>query len=330
MDPLEIAAQAASEPTEQEASLERGESAPPPDVAARWDATLTSLWDTSLTAALAAAEALYAPDDAHEEDLPLVQEEVAANFWRLLMSRYKARPETASLRYGQVLSAVWRMLRAIRTSSTIPFMEDYLAVGLRPIRQLQAGLLTSEVCAILYAYHRGVWTPHLTKPQLFQIQEALAKTLNALPPDAMGAFWANLLSDEPLRRGAMLLGVEWLRNAHAVPHLLRGLEQCPHHDTRTVIVNALEQIADPRALQTLMRVRREMASTDWPLSRQISRAIRVIEQQNRNQHHRTLLRPSLTTSEEPASLLRPASDAARLHAEEEKLLRPTEPPDEQP
>ncbi len=300
----------------------------PAEILTEWDATFTALWDESLKTALEAASALYDPDDTHEEDLPNAQEEVSVNFRRLLMDRNKTRPGTPLLRYAAVLVAAQRMVRVVCSTPTTPFTEDLLAVAFRPIRRLKAGALTAEVCDALFDYHRGVWTPHLTKPQLLRIQNALAKTLNSLPPDEMGAFWDALHSNEPMRRHAMLLGVELLRNAHAVPHLLRGLEQCPHHDSRCVLVNALEQISDPHALETMIRLRRETAHTDWPLSRQLARAIQVIEQQNRNQHHRTLLRPSLAASDEPEALLRPAADTKRLRAEEEKLLRPIKPEDE--
>jgi hypothetical protein len=198
------------------------------------------------------------------------------------------------------------------------------------VRRLQVGLLTAEVCAALYDFDRGVWTPHLTKPQLWTIRCALAETIAALPPEEMGPFWEHLQSPDPRIRQAMRLGLTFLRSAHAVPHLIRGLESVPDHDTRAAIVDCLEEIGDPRALGALHRLRRETARTDWTLSRHIARAISVIERQNRGNQHRTLLRPTEPPDAPEAVLLRPAADAPdtvarRAEAEGTTLLRSVRP-----
>jgi hypothetical protein len=302
---------------------------PPADVLAAWDARLQDLWNPSLGVALQAAEALYAPEEEiaegePEPTLPEVEERLSAEFWRILTSRKQPMPASAAARYYAVAAVVWLILQRIRQQPDGPFVEEYLAVALRPVRRLRAGDLTEEVCAALYDYQRGLWTPHLTKPQLYTIRVALAKTIAALPPDHMGAFWDRLSSSDPTLRKAMLLGLEFLRSAHAIPHLLRGLETSRDHAVRAAIVDCLEAIADPRALSTLTRLRRETAQDDWTLSRHIARVIRVIEQQNRGQNHRTLLRPTETPPDEEQSLLRPASDQNHLESENTTLLRPSE------
>jgi hypothetical protein len=288
---------------------------------------LQDLWGQSLSAALEAAHIFYAPETG-EIRLPQVEEELTATFWRLLTSHCPQRPTSDAETYQAILRVVWKVLRSIRETPTAPFVEDMLSVALRPVRKLQAGVLTPEVCAALYDFDRGVWTPHLTKPQMWTIQLALAETIAALPPDEMEAFWENLQSPNPGMRQAMQLGLTFLRSAHAVPHLLRGLEAITDHDTRAAIVDCLEEIADPRALEVLHRLRRETAQSDWTLSRHLARAIRVIERQNRGNQHRTLLRPTEPPANPEETLLRPAADpldAVQRRTEEDRatLLRTT-------
>jgi hypothetical protein len=299
-----------------------------PEVWAEWDADLKALWHPSLEVALRAAASLYAPADTSEEALPEEQDWLSSHFWRLLIEAYKRPPESAVERYQAIVAAIRRIVRVARETPTEPFVEDVMEVALRPIRRLQIGALTLEVCAALWDYHRGIWTVHLTKPQMWKLRNSLARTIAALPPDRMGAFWTNLQSDNPMVRDAMRLGLEFLRSAHAVPHLLQGLEQIQDHATRAAIVDRLEQIADPRAIAALTRLRRETAQTDWTLSRQIARALRVIEQQNRGQSHRLLLRPSTTPPEGDRTLMRPAVDTPAMQdrhaAESADLLRSAE------
>jgi hypothetical protein len=303
--------------------------APPADVLAEWDARLQALWNPGLSVALQAAGELFAPDGDSvegepEPTLPEVEERLSAEFWRILTSQQQKMPSSAADRYFTVVAALWILLRTVRQAPAAPFVEEYLAVALRPVRRLRAGGMTPALCATLYDYQRGIWTPHLTKPQLYTIRVALAKTVAALPPDSMSAFWNGLQSSDPMLRQAMLLGLEFLRSAHAVPHLLRGLETSKDHAVRAAIVDCLEATADPRALSTLTRLRRETAQDDWTLSRHIARVIRVIEQQNRGQNHRTLLRPTETPPDEEKSLLRPASDLNPPDSESATLLRPSE------
>jgi hypothetical protein len=288
---------------------------------------LQDLWGSSLSVGLQAARLFYAPD-AGELPLPDVEEELTTTFWRLLTSHCPQRPESDAEAYQAILRVVGKILHSVREAPTAPFVEDLLSVALRPVRKLQAGVLTPEICAALYDFDRGLWTPHLTKPQLFTIEMALAETIAALPPDEMEDFWENLQSPKPGLRQAMRLGLTFLRSAHAVPHLLRGLQALTDHETRAAIVDCLEEISDPRALEVLHRLRRETAQSDWTLSRHLARAIRVIERQNRGNQHRTLLRPTQPPANPEETLLRPAADppdAVQRRAEEDRatLLRTT-------
>lgn len=300
--------------------------AAPPEVLAEWDARLQRLWDSSLETALEAAGQLYAPDvylpEAGEEDaLPWLTELLTTTFWRTLMDMH-GLPDSPLARYESAVAAVEYVLHMMRHfPPNTPFVEERLAVALRPVRRLRAGMMTAEVCATLYDYHRGIWKPHLTKPQLWIIRTALAQTIAALPPDAMDVFWEQLQSPVPMVRQAMLLGLEDLRDAHAVPHLLRGLEQSHDHDTRHAIVDCLEQIGDPRAIAGLTHLRRDTAYSDWTLSRHIQRAIRVIELHNRGRHHRQLLRASEMPPENDRMLVHPTESPA-TGGEETDLLRP--------
>jgi hypothetical protein len=316
-------------PTDAPAETDPSPGFVPLDVLTTWDARLQKLWDSSLSVGLEVAEALYAREDA-EEFSPEVLDFLTTLFRRNLTSRNPRMPASPSARYEAVIAAVWRVLRAVREKPTLPFVEDYLAVALRPVRRLNAGILTPEICAALYDFHRGIWTPHLMKSQLYVIQVALAKTIAALPPDSMQAYWQNLQSEDSMVRHAMLLGLEFLRSAHAVPHLLVGLTTSRDHAIRSAIVDCLEQIGDPRAIAPLMQLRRETAASDWTLARHIGRVVRVIEQQNQDEGHRTLLRAATTPDDAEESLLRPAADSARIRdqAEAARLLRPVEAPDQ--
>lgn len=296
---------------------------------AKWDERLCALWSPSLSVGLAAASELFVPDgpEVSENGTPLespgrVEAHVSAEFWRLLTSRQTRLPDTPLARYQCVVATVWRLLRTMRQSPSAPFVEEHLAVALRAVRLLQAGMLTPEVCAALYDFHRGWWAPYLTKSQLWILRTALARTLAAQPVETMQPFWDGLQSRDPMMQRAMSLGLEFFRTTHALPHLLHGLETAHQHATRAAIVDCLEQIADPHTLSALARIRRETAATDWTLSRQIARTIRVIEQQNRTAQVRTLLRASDTPPDYDSLLLRPATE---IPSDQKDLLRPATP-----
>lgn len=293
----------------------------PARIVAAWDAALRELWSPNDTAAACAAASLYASEMDVVE--PEVRESEAVHWFRQrLKERTPQMPLTPEARYRAVLAAIGGRVRLVRESPAQPFIEDSLAIALRPVGRLAAGGLTAEICAALYDYHRGVWTPHLTRTQRLKIQSALAMALASLPPDEMEIFWDNLHSRNVLMRGAMRLGLEWLTSDHAVPHLLYGLDRSTDGDTRFAIVDNLARIGDPRALPILYALRRTAALTDWPLARRTSAAISVIEHLNRGQTQRSLLRPADAPQQDPRSLLRSTSEADPAPA---TLLRPVNP-----
>jgi hypothetical protein len=288
----------------------------------RWDSTFSELWSADSTIAARAAAALYAPETSDGEPANRQPESILW-FLQALKARTPALPSTPDERSRMVVIAVWGLLHRVRETPAQPFIEDSLAVALRPIGRIQAGALTPEICATLYDYHRGVWTPHLTRPQRQKIQWALAAALASLPPDEMEVFWDNLHSENALMRGAMCLGLEWLTSDHAVPHLLAGLDRSTDSEIRFAIVDNLARIGDPRALLRLYTLRRLSALTDWPLARRISAAIEVIEHLNRGQSPRSLLRPAQAPAPDPSTLLRPTTETDSAPA---TLLRPVDPP----
>ena len=88
--------------------------------------------------------------------------------------------------------------------------------------------------------------------------------------------------------------------------------------------SAWKRLATPTRSARLARLRRETAGSDWTLSRQIARTIRVIEQQNPGAHVRTLLRASDTPPDYDLLLLRPAEALPDKNApsDRDSLLRP--------
>jgi hypothetical protein len=291
-------------------------------ILAVWDAAFLSLWSTDPDVAIRSATNLYAPETP--DGNPNARTAEAISFFLQQLHHWAPTvPSTAEERYRTVVVAVWHLVRRVRRTPAQPFIEDSLAIALRPVGRLQAGALTAEICAALYDYHRGVWTPHLTRPQRQRIQWALAAALASLPPDEMEVFWDNLHSSNALMRGAMCLGLEWLTSDHAVPHLLSGLDRSTDSETRFAIVDNLARIGDPRALPRLYTLRRLSALTDWPLARRVSAAIEVIERLNRGQAQRSLLRPAQAPPPDPGTLLRSTNESDRSS---DSLLHPTDPP----
>ena len=199
---------------------------------------------------------------------------------------------------------------------------EQLIVALRPVRRLKAGLITAEICAALHDFCWNSLVVKLKKPERFAIENALAVTLAALPPDELSAYWQNLQSNDARIRQSMRLGLKFFRSAHAAPHLLSTLENVPDHDIRAEIVDILEQIGEPSAIPVLMRLKKQMAQTDWPLSRHIGRAIKVIELHNRNHHFTNLLRSSDAPPISEKELLRPTTVAQfDIEIDRAELLR---------
>lgn len=292
-----------------------------PQILAAWDATLQSLWAAETEASRAAAH-LYASETPGSE-LTARESETILLFRRELEAHAPQLPLTSEGRYQAVAVALWYPLHQVRENPSLPFIEDALAVALRPVRALQVSALTAEICMAVYDYHRGVWTPHLTRPQRQKIQTVLAAALSALPPDEIEVFWENLHSENALMRGAMRLGLDWLTSDHAVPHLLCGLERSADSDTRFAIVDNLARIGDPAALPRLYTLRRSAALTDWPLARRVSATIGVIEHLNRGRKSlRSLLRPAQAPAPDPSGLLRPTTESDPSPT---TLLHPSDP-----
>ncbi len=264
-------------------------------------------WNPRLETVRQAASDLYAPDAAGEEAGER-EAEAAEMFLADLRIHSPEIPLSADRRLLALSIAAQSVLRAVRISPARPFIEDSIAIALRPVRRLRAGSLTVEVCALLYDCHRGVWAPHLTRSQQVKIHAALSLALAALPPDGMEAFWDGLHGTDALMREAMQLGLEFLTAQHAYLHLLHGLEHSNNSGIRIGIVNSMAQIGDPVALPQLYSLRRTAALKDWPLARRITAAIKVIEHLNRDREHRLLLRPASQPADSSRSLLRPASD----------------------
>ncbi len=284
---------------------------------------LPELWNASLDTSIAAALMAYRSDgdDSIQASEPL--HETAMQFRRFLIADKPQMPQTAAGVYLAVLSAAWRVLRRARLDRQNPHWIAYFLIALRPVRRFQAGVLTAEICAALHDFLWDSRVAKLNKPDRYRLEDALAMTLAALPPGELIPYWQNLTSDNPQLRQSMRYGLKFFRSAHAVPHLLTTLENVPDHDIRAQIVDILEQIGEPSAIPVLMRLKKQTALTDWPLSRHIGRAIKVIERQDKNHHYGTLLRPSEAPPAIEKELLRPAG-SANLDAERDRadLLRP--------
>lgn len=281
-------------------------------------------WHTDPAQALQSAQALYHPMPG-EPALWNVAQEIARRFLQVLRAGYPGPPRAqAPLRTALVQTAC-QVLRDTRVNPAAPCAEQSIRVALRPAHHLPAGAYASEICALLHDYHRGVWTPYLTRPQLWIIERSIASALVALPPDAMDPLWHGLQSAHAAFREAMYFGLQLLREAHATSHLIRGLILTRDHNVRAAIVDCLEEIGDPQSLAPLHQLRQETAGTDWTLCRQITRTIRVIERQNHNHHHLTLLRAAQVPADVAETSLRPATDPCVAPQQPAELLRGSAP-----
>ena len=289
---------------------------------------LSYLWDDSLTISVDAALRAYRSDDGDSVRAEELVNKIALEFRRILVMDAPKMPETAAGVYIAVIRAVWQVLRQARLDRDQPHSVAYFLIALRAARRFQAGILTAEICAALHDFCWNSAALKLQMPDRYRLEDALALTLAALPPDELDAYWQNLQSDNPQIRQSMRFGLKFFRSTHAVPHLLSTLENVPDHEIRAKIVDILEQIGEPSAIPVLVRLKKQMALTDWPLSRHIGRAIKVIELHNRSHHYTNLLRSSDAPPVLEQELLRPAGtaqfDAERDRAE---LLRVENKPD---
>ncbi len=285
------------------------------DNSSAWDVPMQTAWSSGSDA----FQALFALEG--EDIIPGdVRLKVAIELRHRLLEACPDMPPSVLSRQDAFAEALRHLLSTLLELPPPMSVELAIAAALRAVSRLRLGTVADSVCGILYALHRGHWAPYLSTPRIWTLRMALAGALCALPPESLQTFWRDFESPDPMLQNAMRLGLEFLRAGHAVPHLLAGLESSREHTTRARIVDCLEQIAEPSAIPTLVRLRQATAKSDWTLSRHIARCIRVIEQQNKEEHERLLLRPS----EAAAGLLRPATrdSGPRGRKEELDLLRP--------
>lgn len=288
----------------------------------RTELYLPQLWSDSLTTSVAAALMAYRSDGGDSVRGEDLVNEIALEFRRILIMDAPKMPDTAAGVYIAVVRAIWQVTRRARLNRDAPHSVAHFLIALRAVRRFQAGILTAEICAALHDFCWNSATLKLQMPNRYRLEEALAVTLAALPPNELGPYWQNLQSENPQIRQSMRMGLKFFRSTHSVPHLLSTLENVPDHDIRAEIVDILEQIGEPSALPVLMRLKKQMALTDWTLSRHIGRAIKVIELHNRGHHFTNLLRSSDAPPVNDKELLRPAGEA-QFNAERDRaeLLR---------
>lgn len=256
------------------------------------------------------ALSLFRPLQGDPWVLAVAQERVASQLAAGLRDR---RLESGPVDRVEAAFEAWKdLLDRLRAAPSLPFIEDYLVVALRAAPRLGRPGQAAVVCGLFRDYYRGLWNPYLTRSQLHALEEALGRALASVAPAGMDAFWTGLESADAGEREALMHGLHALRGAHAVGHLLAGIERVRAHETRAAIVECLEEIADPRSLTALAALRRRTAITDWALSRKIARAIRVIEHQNRGADFQTLLRATPALDAESLLRLAPAPDTATL------------------
>ncbi len=285
---------------------------------------LSVLWSEDQEAAMHCAQALFTPCVLpHYTPHPDIVEQTAHNFIASLIQINPEMPESSESIREAIVIAIRTLLHDLRRYPSEPFVEEYIDTALWSVFHLEAGELTESVCDILTDFCSGIWTLHLTKPQLYIIEKALARSLVAIPCEQMDIYWLRMQSGEEHQRKAMSFGLGYLSTAHAVPHLNYGLKFLKEHALRREILIRMEEIADPRCLPTLFKMRQEISQTDWTLTRLILRVIRVVEMVNRGGYQQTLLRPSTTKRNADEYLLHPANgNRSNMESDISTLLRP--------
>ena len=284
------------------------------------ESTLFRLWDEDRQTAGLAARALYAQSEKSDRLREETETALIEEFLYLLYALSASRPVTVPSRLDIVTEAALQLVRTIQSDPRLTFLEERAAFALRPIGRLSGWWRAEIVCDLLYDLYRGLWAPHLTKPQIWSLRDSIALALAALPPETLLPLWNGLQRDDGLRRGAMMMGIELLNGEHAVAALVFGLGYSRDHMVRSLVVNYLEQIGDASCLPRLAEVRRETAYFDWTLSRQIARAMRIIERSSQGSADRILLRPADAPSDLEYMLLRATAEAA---VRPDILLRPS-------
>lgn len=191
-----------------------------------------------------------------------------------------------------------------------------------------------------------LFSPELTRshgPQAMitsRIRESTARTLSALSPDVLFAFWYSVGGPDARIRRNLLQVLDYLTDSRAVPYLIRLLERRTQWADGDMVgwfvVRAMEHIGDRSALPALRRISAgraapmqrtqvaesgKQAAGSAELGREAERVILAIEGRKNRRESASLLRPSQI---EPTDLLRPVSEALEYTdvQDREELLRP--------
>ncbi len=269
---------------------------------------LGTLWNCDPARVMRSACQLYAPLPGRPSASPELTTRTLERFLEHLHVRQSTRPKLLTIRFqaaAQAAADVIEELCAVRSS---PSLDQQIAIALRPVYRMHTEKLAESICLCYYTMANGPWAINLTRPQSFSMKNSLGGALCSMPPACLLPFWRHLQDGTALWQHSLGMGLRALGQAHAVNHLLFGLQHCQNHTLRITLVLTLEQIGEPAAMDTLHRLERDVASTDWPLARQIARALQVIEHQNRGNSALSLLRPAAVQYDENEMLRLPAAD----------------------
>jgi hypothetical protein len=266
---------------------------------------MRNLWEGEPNAALATAATLLRPlmgaQLLNESRFTGAKERAA----QLLVTYIGAQEVWDRTRHASCRTAILTSLSdAMSAAAAEPDGCCLIAILLRLATRLSAPEIAPALCSILMELHRGLWSKRPAW-ELFELRAALSRALAAIEPASLTPLWEGLLDADPVRRSAMLDGVHLLRAEHAAPHLVYLLETSHDHAIRSLVVDLLEEMADPMPLDSLRRLRQETAKDDWTLSRHIARAVRVIEGQNPGTANSVLLRPTAADNHSLLHLIRP-------------------------
>lgn len=272
--------------------------------------SLHPFWGTGYQAR-AAAQTLYQVLLPCPFPLDSEREWAIATFLNAIVSESPTCPKTVALQRLVLIHAMVRTLHLAQTER--PLCPSRLTVALWPLTTLPSPESARALCDLLvFLYHRSVLFTY-PKPQVYWLEQVFQKALCAQKAPHLLPFWQLINTADPLAREAFYHALNWLRAGHAVAHLLFGLQTLADHALRMTLVNLLEEIAEPQSLLPLVRLHKETAETDWPLSRRIARAVQLIAHQNASPNPTTLLRPA-ARPEYWDHLLQPFSQTAPFEA----------------
>ncbi|CEK16397.1 hypothetical protein [Chthonomonas calidirosea] len=278
---------------------------------------LPLLWERE-ERAFAVAQNLYRAPNEIPFAVQQEQDWAVHTFLDTLFQRNPQKPKYPRYQRQAVITAVIHTILLIGNRPNL----TYMMVTLFPAMYVADSQLAEALCrTLVMLYHKEALflSP---KPQIYWFEWTFQRALQTQHPQDLIVLWQMLGADDPITRQAAHCALQWLRTVHATAHLLFGLHYVKDHALRMILVNMLEEIAEPQVLITLARLHRETAETDWPLSRRIARAVHTIAQQNAAPNPLTLLRPA----DPPASfadLLQPAIavNTAVTEASRTELLR---------